>query len=326
MDLLDPFPVMKATSAMAAMVSSGNVDEFFSDDGMTENVDAEVTSLMDLQYSRKFRKNGSIELDPNRFQQIIEEAFNQMVKALIDLYITGMRNKFVTEKLDCIYRHQEHQEHHEHHNSKVKQVKVTNTADNGEIDYTIGYDVVDAKIPPSTTKQKDNTNVDPTTEFMEILDPTKGIMNDNTKVTLSKRILEIEKFNFEIKKANKVVYGVPRSFQEITDRFEGFIKEQAAMSQESTQEIMDPEIEKSSFDEINVSQIKNLKNIMIKRVNMNRRGGIYVAIHKKLLSYQGSSKQSFTDANVTWDPAPNNCNISESSNSSDNHYLLKWFF
>ncbi|CAG8502907.1 8776_t:CDS:2 [Funneliformis mosseae] len=63
-----------ATSAMAAMVSSGNVDEFFSDDGMTENVDAEVTSPMDLQYSRKFRKNGSIELDPNRFQQIIEEA------------------------------------------------------------------------------------------------------------------------------------------------------------------------------------------------------------------------------------------------------------
>ncbi|CAG8741576.1 6974_t:CDS:1, partial [Funneliformis caledonium] len=33
-----------------------------------------------------------------------------------------------------------------------------------------------------------------------------------------------------------------------------------------------------------------------------------------------SSKHSFTDANVTWDPAPNDCNISESSNSSD-HYL-----
>ena len=87
----------------------------------------------------------------------------------------------------------------------------------------------------------DNINVDPTTEF---LDPTKGIMNDNTKVTLSKRILEIEKSNFEIKKANKVVYGVPRSFQAITDTFEGFRKKQAAKSQEPTQEIMEPEIEK----------------------------------------------------------------------------------
>ncbi|CAG8502865.1 8774_t:CDS:2 [Funneliformis mosseae] len=109
------------------------------------------------------------------------------------------------------------------------------------------------------TQQKDNTNVDPTTEFMEILDPTKGIMNDNTKVTLSKRILKIEKFNFEIKKGKQGSYGVLRSFQEITDRFEGFIKEQAAMSQESTQEIMDPEIEKSSFDEINVSPNKKSK-------------------------------------------------------------------
>ncbi|CAG8758789.1 10212_t:CDS:1, partial [Funneliformis caledonium] len=33
---------------------------------------------------------------------------------------------------------------------EVKQVKVTNTTDNGEIDYTTGYDVVDAKIPMST--------------------------------------------------------------------------------------------------------------------------------------------------------------------------------
>ncbi|CAG8767256.1 15714_t:CDS:1, partial [Funneliformis caledonium] len=85
----------------------------------------------------------------------------------------------------------------------------------------------------------DNTNVDLKTEFMEILDPT----NDNTKVTISKRILEIEKFNFEIKKANNVVYGVPRSFQEITDTFESFRKKQAAKSQEPIQEIMDPEIE-----------------------------------------------------------------------------------
>ncbi|CAG8687556.1 12176_t:CDS:1 [Funneliformis caledonium] len=95
-------------------------------------------------------------------------------------------------------------------------------------------------------------------------------MNDNTKVTLSKRILEIEKSNFEIKKANKVVYGVPRSFQVITDTFEGFRRKQAAKSQEPTQEIMEPEIKKPSIDETNISKTNKNRNIKIKRVNVRK--------------------------------------------------------
>ncbi|CAG8719249.1 13592_t:CDS:1, partial [Funneliformis mosseae] len=37
----------------------------------------------------------------------------------------------------------------------------------------------------------DKINVDPTTEFMEILDPTKGIMNDNAKVDQTTEFMEI---------------------------------------------------------------------------------------------------------------------------------------
>ncbi|CAG8730309.1 12660_t:CDS:2, partial [Funneliformis mosseae] len=106
-------------------------------------------------------------------------------------------------------------------------------------------EIIEIDVDSTKGIMNDNANVDPTTEF---LDPTKGIMNDNTK-------------------ANKVVYGVPRSFQAITDTFEGFRKKQAAKSQEPTQEIMEPEIKKPSIDETNISKTNKNRNIKIKRVN-----------------------------------------------------------
>ncbi|CAG8620874.1 13397_t:CDS:2, partial [Funneliformis caledonium] len=134
-------------------------------------------------------------------------------------------------------------------------------------------------------------------------------------------------------------------------------KKQAAKSQEPTQEIMEPEIEKPSIDEINISkknkkskyQDKTFKLLIQNLLTDNfpkeqEKFTLYIKEQGKInfhlfcqrtrkldclkeqenlvrLKDRYSSKHSFTDANVTWDPVPNDCDISESSNSSDNYYL-----